>query len=452
MSSETRQMTVESEPPAPMAATTAPTTAPTAPMSAPTAPMSASTASLTSRRARSGILLAAVVAATLAVLAVAGLGFADDDPDSGTSWSPVVYPAQRLPLIFSHAQHLARGAACDACHPAATSSRSAVDNLLPTEAACRACHPIDRAQPDLVVAGVPPVACRTCHPGYTKGAPVAQTYLPPPPLKFDHGAHRATPCATCHGDLRTVDLATTRQLPTMSTCLGCHKRGADERGCADCHLAGRGGLLETRFEHGTLVPRHSGMGDAHGPDFKTRHAQEARQVSATCTACHDRGECVDCHHGAVKPADFHAGNYVLTHPVEARRGKPDCSACHRAQSFCVACHEREGIGLRSDTQLNSAEARRAFHPPGWASAGLGPNLHAREARRTITSCASCHREDDCLRCHSAQPGAPRASPHPAGWRSSARCKALDRGNRRMCLRCHVSPDELGCDWSARSML
>jgi hypothetical protein len=394
------------------------------------------------RRHRRGLAAAAIAAAI-------GLGLAPGRADEpAAEWSPVVYPLQRLPLVFSHATHLARGTACIACHPTATSSRSAVDDLLPGEAACRACHPIDRAQPELVLPGQPPVACRACHAGYTPGAPVARLYLTPPPLKFDHSAHRTAPCESCHGDLRTVGLATTQQLPTMATCLRCHARGAEPRHCADCHLTQRGGLLETRFEHGTLVPSHDGLGDAHGADFRTHHTQEARQIGATCEACHDPSECVTCHQGVVRPLDFHPGNYVLTHAVDARRGKPDCSACHRAQSFCVGCHEREGIGRRGDTQYAPDDPARAFHPPGWAGAA-GPNLHAREARRNITSCASCHREDDCLRCHSAEPGALHASPHPAGWRGSARCHALDRGNRRMCLRCHIAQNELGCDWSAR---
>ena len=365
----------------------------------------------------------------------------------GDDWSPVIYPAQRLPLVFSHARHLARGTPCAACHPAAMTSQSAVDNLLPTEAACRACHPIDRAQPERVVPGAPPVACRACHPGYAAGV-VARVYVTPPPLKFDHSAHRATPCDGCHGDLRKIDLATTQQLPTMATCLRCHTTGAEPRHCADCHLTRLGGLIETRFEHGALVPAHDGLGDAHGPGFKDRHAQEARQTGATCAACHDPSECVACHQGTTRPMDFHPGNYVLTHAVEARRGKPDCSACHRLQSFCVGCHEREGVGMRGDTEYSASDPTRAFHPPGWATAGPGPNRHALDARRNITSCASCHRESDCLRCHSAAPGGLRASPHPPGWRGSARCKALDRGNRRMCLRCHITADQLGCDWSA----
>jgi len=396
-------------------------------------------------------LVLAAAAAVLAVLGVLGGAAVLADGGPGDDWSPVVYPLQRLPLVFSHARHLGRGAACATCHPAAASSRSAVDDLLPTEAACRACHPIDRAEPERVVANAPPSRCRACHPGWRPDAPVERVYLTPPPLKFAHAAHAATPCAGCHGDLTKVDLATTRHLPTMASCLGCHRDGASERRCADCHLTKLGGLVETRFPHGALVPRATGLGDGHGPGFGNDHRQEAMQPGATCTACHDRSECVACHQGVVKPLEFHRGNYLATHAVEARRGTPDCSACHRAQSFCVGCHERSGIGQRIHTDFDPTDPARAFHPAGWASrvgGGAGANLHARDARRNLASCASCHREEDCLACHSAEMSSLRASPHGKGWRGSARCRALDRGNRRMCLRCHVTQAELGCDWAA----
>ena len=360
-------------------------------------------------------------------------------------FSPVVYPPQRLPLIFSHAKHLARGTTCAQCHPNAAMSRSAVDNLIPTEAACRACHAIDRSDPDKVA--TPPAACVACHPGYTTGSPVERIYVMTGPLKFPHSAHANQTCESCHGDLRTVDLATTRQLPTMASCLGCHKDGADQRRCTTCHLAAVGGLMETQFAHGNLVPRHSGLGDEHGVQFARDHKQQARRVDATCNACHDQSECVECHQGAIKPADFHQANYLLVHAVEAKRGRPDCSACHRQQTFCVGCHERSGLGTRAVSAFNSRDPDRRFHPAGWASSGVGPNRHASVARRNIAQCASCHREDDCLACHSADSMGQRVSPHPPGWRGSTRCRMLDRGNRRMCLRCHITQDELGCDWS-----
>jgi hypothetical protein len=399
-----------------------------------------------SRRSAIARLARGLVAIVLVGLAGATIA---DNAGPRDDWSPIVYPAQQLPLIFSHARHLARGATCDTCHPDARTSRSAVDNLIPTERACRVCHPIDRSEPERVVPGAPPARCAACHEGYAPDRPIARVTLVPPPLKFSHAAHAATPCASCHGDLTRVDLATRAQLPTMSSCLGCHRDGVQERRCADCHLTRLGGLLETDFVHGTLVPRRTGLGDDHGPGFAKDHRQEASQVGATCGACHDRSTCIACHQGVTKPIDFHPGNYLLTHAVEARRGTPDCSACHRAQSFCVACHERSGVAQRGATDFSSGTPGRAFHPTGWASPAGGPNLHATEARRNLTACASCHRENDCVACHGADAGSLRISPHPRGWRGSARCKALDRGNRRMCLRCHVTREELGCDWSAR---
>jgi hypothetical protein len=365
--------------------------------------------------------------------------------------SPIVYPLQRLPLIFSHAKHLARGTPCAACHAGGTTSQSAVDNLLPTETECRACHAIDRAKPELVIAGAPPTRCAACHPNYRADQPVARTYLAPPPLKFAHAAHAQAPCATCHGDLAKVDLATIDQLPTMEQCLTCHTDGNTEAQCTRCHLAELGGLMQTRFDTGDLVPARNDFGDAHGPGFATDHRQAARQVGAACTACHDRSECIECHQGTVKPMDFHQGDYLLTHPIEARRGRPDCSACHRYETFCVSCHERSGIGTRFG-DFNSVDPGRAFHPPNWANAstGIGGNLHATEARKNISSCASCHRDEDCMKCHTAEPGKGNISPHPAGWRGSAKCKAMDRGDRRMCLRCHIEANQVGCDWGAGS--
>jgi c(7)-type cytochrome triheme protein len=382
---------------------------------------------------------AALIFVAFALIAIR-FAMAEPDPDAGTDWSPVVYPLQRLPVIFSHQQHAKRGTPCSACHPAGSTSQSAVDDLLPTEAACKPCHAIDRAAPTQP-------ACAKCHPGWSPGAAVQPTYLTPAPIHFAHAQHTKTPCVTCHGDMAGVDLATTKQLPTMASCMTCHPSGGDPGHCTDCHLAQRGGLLETRFEQGDLVPAQDGLGDAHGPEFATRHTVEARQPGATCNACHDQSECVACHQGVTKPTDFHPGDYTFTHAIDARRGKPECSACHRLESFCVGCHERSGVATRAHTDFNDVDPSRRFHPAGWAapSGGVAANLHAQDARRNISSCTSCHREEDCQKCHTAEAGQ-GASPHPKSWRGSARCKALDRANRRMCLRCHIAQNELGCDW------
>lgn len=371
-------------------------------------------------------------------------------PTSSPTTSPsVLYPPRRDVLVFSHARHEARGATCDRCHPAATTSRSSVDLLLPTEAACRACHAIDRAAPTTA-------SCGACHRGFSPSAVVPRVSSEPPALKFSHAAHAKTNCRQCHASVDDRPA-----LPSMASCLGCH-RDASSR-CTTCHLATPSGRVDVSLSgwlgaspSGTaadalsarLRPRSNLFGDAHDAAFATNHRAAAARSDRTCASCHDESYCADCHAGTVRPLDYHPADYLQAHALEARRAASECSTCHRQQSFCVGCHERTGVAPRAASELDRTSA--PFHPASWASVerGAAQNLHAVSARRNLTTCTSCHRESDCLPCHSADSSGLRISPHPRAWRSSAQCRALDRANRRMCTRCHVTDDEQGCDWSA----
>lgn len=388
--------------------------------------------------------------------------------------SPVVYPPQRLPLTFSHRRHLARGSDCLTCHAAALTSLSARDNLLPTEAQCRGCHPIDRSRPFgplFTENSAPPSACVSCHPGFprdpvTAGQPtipagvdpatlVARVEAPAAALLFNHRLHaeKQIACATCHGDLSQVDLATREQLPSMSLCLRCHDGGrrsagrASER-CATCHPAQPGGLLQVNLAGGLLRPSGALRGDDHSaPDFPRSHGRVAQSAPDYCGSCHRESYCLRCHNAAAKPFDLHGGNYIARHAIDARRNQPDCSACHRQQTFCLGCHQRLAVSDHATlpgqppTSAFFPARPRQFHPSGWAQAtgGAANNLHAAEARRSQRSCTSCHREDTCLACHSTLsdsrvPGG--ANPHPADWVQSGRCRALLGHNPRVCLKCH----------------
>ena len=75
----------------------------------------------------------------------------------------------------------------------------------------------------------------------------------------------------------------------------------------------------------------------------------------------------------------------------------------------------------------------------------GADHHAYQAQRNLRQCASCHREELCLTCHSAQASSYQVSPHPRGWATSRRCEALAARNPRLCLRCHVDFREVSCD-------
>jgi Cytochrome c7 and related cytochrome c len=370
--------------------------------------------------------------------------------------SPVIFPGQRIPLRFSHVLHLRLPGApgCADCHAGALRSTSSLDNLIPTEQACRACHAIDRSQPEkAVAAGAPPARCDACHVGYQPGARlVDRVSIPAPNLKFPHRVHmeRGMACTGCHGDLAAegVALATRAQLPKMATCLSCHISGSrrPSAACTTCHLADAGGLVRTVYPDGKLLPAGGQRGDAHDLGFRTNHAAAAENDPSYCASCHQKSFCVDCHRGEIKPMDFHGGNYVALHALDARRNVPDCSACHRLQTFCTGCHARTGVSADGrGSEFASGDAARSFHPPGWAEpGGAGPGHHEFEARRNIDACVSCHREQFCVTCHTAEPGSMGVSPHPPGWAASRRCRALLARNPRVCLRCHLTPDELRC--------
>ncbi len=367
-------------------------------------------------------LLAFTILALAAVIGAAAAG----------APSNVIFPTQREPIVFSHRAHLALGATCEECHAAAPTSRSAVDVLMPAEAVCRTCHAIDRATQ---------VGCETCHVGFEKDVPPARLYVPTPNLKFSHEAHvsRGQACTSCHGALTDVDLAGREALPEMASCFTCHDDATAPSACATCHLTDLG-KLRTSLPSGDLVPTGQLYGDAHDLAFTMNHGDAASRDAGYCASCHEESDCLECHAGVRKPDDFHGGDYVNNHAVDGRRNEPDCSTCHRQQTFCVGCHQRAGLGGGDTAQFDQENSDRAFHPAGWETD------HGPDARANVDSCASCHREDECLACHTDEPGSMQVNPHGPGWRNSARCEALASRNPRVCTRCHITEEEIGCDF------
>jgi hypothetical protein len=406
--------------------------------------------------------------------------------------SPLIYPAETIPLRFDHAQHARLGATCEGCHLSAQTSTSAADNLMPREAACRACHKIDRAQPEKTVPkGQGAARCDACHAdnfgnawmpgvGADAGADQGRPAEPPrvvlarPNLKFNHQLHaaRGVACTTCHVNAATQAMVTRADLPMMATCLACHDGKQATARCTACHLAEPDGRVKTKLASaataaaggtGPLLPTGSLRAlDTHGPTFRRDHAPVARDESY-CLSCHKRNDCIDCHGGVVKPPDIHPADYVSMHGIDARRNVPDCSTCHRAQSFCLGCHQRVGVvadpeggipGRRPQNPFGSGTGLKQFHPPGWARDASGevlamprPASHSLAAKRNIRACVSCHREDSCLACHSTDvTRGPVFSPHGPNFGGTARCRLLSARNQRVCLKCHtLGSPQLECD-------
>ncbi|MAT28657.1 MAG: cytochrome c family protein [Sandaracinus sp.] len=357
--------------------------------------------------------------------------------------SRVVYPPQRIAIRMDHAHPAHRRLRCERCHAGASESEAARDRLIPREAACAPCHDdaLDRER-----AGAE--TCGTCHLGEptAAGFRVAASAFPAARLRFSHAKHAraGVPCLDCHAGVQEAGLATRQHLPTMRSCFRCHggdgvgahAEGADEA-CSTCHLSRPDGRLRTDWPEGEMLPPRWLHGMDHDRDFLVRHRWIAADEGPLCAECHDEGECVACHDGRVRPASrfgsggapgarVHRNDYLTTHAAEARRDTPRCASCHTTQRFCAECHARLGL---SPVSAPAAASGRPFHPPGFAGAA-----HGMEARRSMTTCASCHSERDCVACHGATGIGAGLSPHPPGF--AAGCASALERNPRACITCH----------------
>lgn len=361
-----------------------------------------------------------------------------------------VYPAQDIPLRFTHGQHLALGLDCSRCHERAATSTRSSELLVPTGATCDGCHGPQHPRP-----ADEPAKCELCHTSVDAQHRVtAGLRMPRPLLTFNHKLHDklGQRCSDCHGDMTKVRLGSVLQLPSEASCLSCHDGFTATDRCGACHPSGADGKLMMRAQDDrtlpALVPRGaSSWGAAHDLRFVEDHAVQSKTSAKLCASCHDDQFCVDCHDGPIRPMRIHAGDYLTIHAMDARGATSDCSSCHREQSFCISCHQRVGFGDRQDGEFGIG-GQLQFHPQGWSGPPGMPQGHAHAAQRNIGVCVSCHTEDSCLACHATSsaslPGLD-ISPHGPDFARSARCDALANANRRTCLRCHAPGDpQLEC--------
>ncbi len=159
----------------------------------------------------------------------------------------------------------------------------------------------------------------------------------------------------------------------------------------------------------------------HGAGFAENHGAAAASGSMSCDACHEKSFCSSCHAGPSKPV-FHPANFLNRHGADAYGGAKDCGSCHNTEAFCKTCHQSAGVASRGRVDV-------AFHTgqPMWLL------QHGEAARKGLEGCTSCHRQQDCARCHSAT-GGWGVNPHGPGFDAS---RISDR-NQLTCARCHVT--------------
>lgn len=409
----------------------------------------------------------------------------DGTVERKVDWRPPAGPRANN-LRFTHATHARRFArqagrdstlACMNCHApeGAGWMQQIQPAVLPNCFSCHGIHTAHLAAPD--------TACATCHlPLAQAGALTRQDVagFPKPPSHreagFTLGGHGrlagpvsagrrqfevAPSCATCHArdfclqchvnapevkqiqalatDPRSLALKGKLEPPAShhaagfvsshggmarkntQACATCHTRES----CLTCH---RGQLSVSQ----ALFPAGPGRAPgaqvaqqkppSHTEDFADTHGPVAAAQPLTCSSCHVRAECLECHRptSATDPSAYHPPAFLSRHPAAAYARESDCSTCHNQAAFCTACHVRAGLYAQGPLGQGFHDAQ-----PGFLFG------HGQAARQNLESCTSCHVERDCLTCHSAQ-GGRRFNPHGADFDA----KRLKEKNPEMCTACH----------------
>lgn len=385
-------------------------------------------------------------------------------------------PARPSNFRFAHATHSRKSGeklpadsalACPACHTPSGAPWLTVQRTISRQ--CLDCHGIKVAH-----LSAPDTACGTCHLSLAEatGLPKERIAKFEEPASHkeagfltakghgDQAEHGDRTCAVCHArdfctqchvnapevkaiqalapDPRSLALKTELKAPAshkgsrfLSTHGGTAKRNPES--CATCHTQESCVACHRNRPEIVLALPAAGPGRAagaqierkqpgyHTVDFADRHDQIASATPGTCSACHARAECLECHRpNAGSTGNYHPAGFLTRHPAAAFNRQTDCAGCHNQAVFCVTCHQQSGLTARSNLSQGYHDANGAF--------GLN---HGVAARQNIESCIACHAERDCLTCHSAQTGR-NFNPHGPGFDADR----LRRRNPQTCAACH----------------
>lgn len=290
-----------------------------------------------------------------------------------------------------------------------THGRAAAGDAQPA-ATCGVCHARE--------------TCERCHANANRLSLVTALARDPRVAALERGRKPEYPAPASHND-EDWSLTHGGSAQRESTsCANCHTRPS----CAGCHLGGTGkaqsviaSLPVPDRAATTGVTRAALTSTFHPADIARRHGNLAATGKVACAACHAQTTCASCHAGSDSRA-FHVANFVERHATDVFARSSDCQSCHSTERFCRDCHTRTGIAAQGAMTA-------AFHTgqPTWFLS------HGQAARTGLESCASCHRPNDCVRCHSAV-GGWRINPHGPGFPASR----LAERNASSCRWCHAS--------------
>lgn len=379
-----------------------------------------------------------------------------------TAWMHVAAPSPDACLACHQApEHLAASANCTTCHlpltqvPALPASAIAAfpkppwhsdSNFLaahaPTTAAsaaqCAICHARE--------------SCARCHPNADQ-LPAIQALASDPRVAsltkgrvgvyFTPASHEVGDWASEHGKDAAANYRTCASCHTQSSCRACHRGDLGRSAISKLPQAKSGrapgivlvldsttspthaltAIQAANTQTTTLLAsaRDTVHVRMHLPGFATNHKTVAASGLLNCQGCHQPRDCTACHDGVSTRQSYHPADFMSRHAEPAFALEQNCSSCHRVETFCRNCHQQSGIA-------NSARVRGSAHnaQPLWLL------QHGQAARQGLTSCAACHQQNDCLRCHSNI--GMHINPHGPNFNA----QLMGSKNMQMCLLCHVT--------------
>jgi Cytochrome c7 and related cytochrome c/Class III cytochrome C family len=253
---------------------------------------------------------------------------------------------------------------------------------------------------------------------------------PPPeeraPTTFPHAKHAEIACADCHTAIPTETRLGQAKLPGVDTCGMCHDRSTPALAAKFSPPKRQPREYALRFDHEAHLKRvpngdctycHKQLPPPGAP-WKTSPPMSA------CTRCHvhevdfAQANCRRCHISLkrfpLKPVSqyAHTANWIEEHGNAASTSAETCAACHD-QTYCARCHATSTNALRPEIRFPEQVESDFIHRGDFLS------RHQIEAQNDPASCRKCHGSFFCESCHTQQglvAGVPNArNPHPPGW-------------------------------------
>jgi hypothetical protein len=160
----------------------------------------------------------------------------------------------------------------------------------------------------------------------------------------------------------------------------------------------------------------------HPDGFTRTHGPTAASGRLDCAGCHAQRFCTSCHQGGGERR-YHQVNFVARHASTAYARETSCASCHNTETFCRSCHQQSGLaGAGTSRRAGAAHGAQ----PLWLL------QHGQAARQGLESCAGCHQQTDCLRCHSTV--TQRVNPHGPDFNP----RRMQARSKIVCGYCHLT--------------